>query len=256
MPTKTRTVGANHPSAWPPSPIRLNFGPGNVTHRSWCLGLLAVCLNGAFSACTPLLGWLSTSDLRVAGNLTAYPVPSRRMSLTRVMTAAVLGSVLLTGCFSPDRGTSSRAIDTESGPPVMPAEAKELTEVGAVAFARHFFAQRDYSIFTGHVAPLEALGAPTCVRCASEIQIINTTLLLGARLEGTATTISNMQITGGPSPGPVDLSFVYTDGETTIIAVNGATVERFAGSKDRPGRISLVPNGKSWLVSDFGNVGS
>ena len=171
------------------------------------------------------------------------------------MASVVIGSILLSGCLSPGQVTSSPAIDTESGPPIMPAEAKELTEAGAVAFALHYFAQREYAMTTGHVGPLAALGEPTCARCAGESQFIDEAWLMGNRWEGAATTISKMQITGGQSPGPVDLTFVYAYGETKVIDVNGATVEAFPGSKDRLGRISLVPNGKSWLVSAFGADG-
>ena len=130
---------------------------------------------------TPLLGSVIHSGSRHGPIFRRYPLQSRRMSLTRVMAAVVLASILLSGCLSSARGTSSKAIDTESGPPVMPAEANALTEAGAMAFARHYIAQRDYAFVTGDLAPVDSLRDPSCDSCTSEFQVIDMTWLIGGR---------------------------------------------------------------------------
>lgn len=170
------------------------------------------------------------------------------------MAAVVLGSVLLSGCLSLARGTSNRAIDTESGPPIMPAEAKELTEAGAVAFARHFIAQRDYAIATGDGAPLDALGGPTCESCTTELQVIDMSWTVGRGWQNSATTISSVQLIKGQPPGPVELVVVHSCGESKVFDAKGGTIKVFPAVTDQSGRLSLEPGESSYLVADMNDI--
>ena len=136
----------------------------------------------------------------------------------------------------------------------MPPEASTQTAAGAEAFARHFWAQSDYTIATGDIAPLAALSGPTCIRCEIELQVVKTTRMMGGRWEKTAVTISDVQISEGHPPGPVDLIFIYSVGEMKVFDMNGVTIEMYPGSTGQRSRLSLVPNGQSWLVSDYGAV--
>ena len=179
----------------------------------------------------------------------------RRMSLTRVMAAVALGAVLLSGCLSPAERTSSAAIDTESGPPVMPPEASAQTEAGAAAFARHYIAQRDYAFVTGHLAPVAALRDPSCGSCTNEFQVIDMTWLVGGRWEKRTTIVSSIEITQGQPPGPVDLVVAHSGGDSEVFDNAGGSIEVYPAAKDQAIRLSLVPSGSSWLVSDFDAVG-
>ncbi len=185
----------------------------------------------------------------------APPVQSRCMSLTRVIAAGALGSVLLSGCLSSMERTSSPAIDVDSGVPVMPPEAKAQTDAGAAAFARHFLAMRDYAFATGDLAPLAELGGPTCRSCTTELQVIDMTWMMGGRWEKRATTISNIKISQGQPPGAVDVVVVHSGGESAVFDVKGGRIETYPAAKNHSGRLSLVPSGQSWLVSDLDTGG-
>ena len=200
---------------------------------------------------TPLSTGCSAWAIHRAG----CPVQSRGMSLIRAMAAVVLGSVLLSGYLSSARGASNRAIDTESGPPIMPAEAKELTEAGAVAFARHFIAQRDYAFVTGDLAPVAALRGPSCDSCTSELQMIGMTWSMGGRWEKSATIVSGISITAGQPPGAVELIARHSGGDSEVFDQNGDTIGSYPAVKDQIISLFLAPSGSSWLVSDFAALG-
>ena len=176
------------------------------------------------------------------------------MPLMRVVTAAVLGSALLSGCFSSADGTSSSAIDVESGPLVMPPEAGAQTAAGAEAFARHFLAQRDYAFATGDVAPLTALSGPTCWFCGTELQVIDMSWRVGRGWEKTATTISSIELVAGQPPGPVELVVVYSCGESKVFDVKGGTIQVYPALTNQSGRLSLEPGESSYLVSDMHTI--
>ena len=134
----------------------------------------------------------------------------------------------------------------------MPPEATEQTDAGIAAFVRHFFAQRDYAFATGDVAPLAALGEPTCETCTTAVQLID----MGWKIGGwkkEATAIFNVEVTKGQPPGPVDVIVLLSYGESEVVDVNGVTIEALvlpavANQRDR---LSLEPGESSWLVSEI-----
>ena len=137
----------------------------------------------------------------------------------------------------------------------MPAEAKELTEAGAVAFARHYIAQRDYAFVTGDLAPVASLRGPSCDSCTAELQMIDMTWLMGGRWEKRATIISSIEITAGQFPGAVELIVKHSGGDSKVFDQNGDTIGSYPAVKDQIISIFLAPSGSSWLVSDFAAIG-
>ncbi len=89
-------------------------------------------------------------------------------------------SLLLAGCTGdgdPDPPTSSGPSETASptetlAVPVIPDEAKAETDLGAVAFVKHWFASLNYGYRTGDTEPIRSLSREECLECTDYVSII------------------------------------------------------------------------------------
>ena len=151
---------------------------------------------------------------------------------------------------SPSAGPETAAATA----PVLPAEAREQTAAGAIAFARHYFAVVDYAYATGDTAPLAAVSDPACRPCAGVKDMIDTTVLAGGSWETEPTMVTEVSIPEGEPVGAVNVLLTYSSETARELSAAGDEVRTFTALLDQSEHLVLVPEGSSWLMFDYGDV--
>ena len=112
--------------------------------------------------------------------------------------------------------------------PVLPAEAREQTAGGAIAFVRHYFAVVDYAYATGDTVPLAASSDPACRPCAGVKDMIDSTVLAGGFYVTSATQVTDLRVSDAELTGAAEVLADYSSPDTVAIDSNRNTVRRFA----------------------------
>jgi hypothetical protein len=138
--------------------------------------------------------------------------------------------------------------------PVLPAEAREQTAAGAIAFVRHYFAVVDYAYATGDTAPLAAISDPGCMACAKVKDTINTRITDGGSYQTAATRISDLRVSDTELMDAAEVLAQYSTPATVAIDSNGDTVTRFAPTSDMRASVIVLWLPAGWSTGDFADV--
>ena len=110
-------------------------------------------------------------------------------------------AVLLAGCGSEDprepKGHSTPSATPAATPPTMPAQARENTPAGAIAFVKHYIDVFNYASNTGDVADLQKLSDPECDGCNSYIRLYKGTYAAGGYYRDSDWKLSEFEVRTG-----------------------------------------------------------
>ena len=138
--------------------------------------------------------------------------------------------------------------------PVLPAEGREQTAAGAIAFVRHYFAVVDYAYATGDTAPLAAASDPACLPCAGIKEMVDATTSAGGSYADRKTQLVELTVPDGEPQGAVEVHVRYESDGAIRLDSGGTAVSRLEGARDDRLRIVLVPVESSWLIYDYSEM--
>lgn len=172
----------------------------------------------------------------------------------------VVLSLVLAGCTGDDDpdppATSSGPTETASPTetvalPVLPDEAKAETDLGAVAFVKHWFALLNYGYRTGQTAPLDALTEPECAGCDSFRSTIRQ-----LNVDGSVALSDPLLIETVNSPPPrlgvVTTSVTYRE-RAVEVADATTTVTIGQDTESQLAKASLSWQNGGWLMLELGS---
>lgn len=151
----------------------------------------------------------------------------------RTTTAVVVALLVLLGACSepevlePEPGTSPTA--SVDPAPTMPAQAREDSDEGRVAFVAHWIDTLNYASETGRVAELEEITAESCEGCLEYIDLYRNTYESGGSVRGAAWEIDDLAI---DQRDPSVVFVRYTAGEVRFQASPDSPIEISAPSED------------------------
>jgi hypothetical protein len=149
--------------------------------------------------------------------------------------------------------TVGQTISVPEGPaaalPAMPPEALEMTNEGAVAFVRYWFALANYAVATGDTGPLSLMSAPECDTCADLVQQIADSYASGRLVDNTWTVVNAAVTKRDDNAFGVELTFDQAMG----IEVNAAGVVTEIFPPER-NTLLAVPafQGGRWIMRGIG----
>ena len=132
--------------------------------------------------------------------------------------------------------------------PVLPAEGREQTAAGAIAFVRHYFAVVDYAYATGDTAPLAAASDPKCAACAGVKDMVDSTFVTGGYFDSSTTMVGQLNVSDGEALGAVEVMAVTSEPLTRFLDANGDELRRFEAVQDQKSRVIVVPTEDGWAV--------
>ena len=138
--------------------------------------------------------------------------------------------------------------------PVLPAEAREQTAAGAIAFVRHYFAVVDYAYATGDTAPLATISDPGCLACAKVRDTIDATIADGGSYVTAATQVTDLRVSGIELVDAEEVLADYSTPATLAIDSNGDTVRRFAPTSDMKASVIVLWLPAGWSAGDFADL--
>lgn len=149
---------------------------------------------------------------------------------------------------SPDTETPTARVE-----PTMPAAAKQLTEPGAKAFVKYYYAIINYAWNTGDVGELSSLSEEQCKTCWGYIAQLEKVYGAGGRYETKGDTPD--RITAGPRHTAEQPDFIMRVRQAPGLQFDeaGSIVERLKPFT-RTMRITLVKKFKGWRVLALGEI--
>ena len=161
---------------------------------------------------------------------------------------------------APSGGPSPSAAVTSPSPgqavaaPDLPAEAREQTAAGAIAFVRHYFAVVDYAYATGDTAPLANISDPDCRPCAGIQEMITIAFASGGSYRRSRGVVADLSLANGDPPGPVEIHLTYrSDGAVQLDSLGGE-LRHLQPAVDEPYRVILDPSEGGWLIYDYSEI--
>ena len=167
-------------------------------------------------------------------------MPSR---LLAVSVALALGGFALSGCTSDKKGpttsppsstssVSPSASASESASPAassspsvsIPAEARQNTPEGAVAFVKFYFDQANKAYMTPDATLLPPLGEPGCKSCASLQANAVEYVSLGHRFANPGVELQEVTAVDGGEPGQQMVVFKMHQLAANVVDANNAVV--------------------------------
>ncbi|UER54227.1 hypothetical protein HJG43_06365 [Kineosporiaceae bacterium SCSIO 59966] len=148
---------------------------------------------------------------------------------------------------------TATASETVPAPPEMPAEAKEMTEAGADAFARHWFDVVEYAYATGNAEPLRALADPECEICNASIAEIESKTREGLHFEGVAIEV----LTSAPAPKDsrgVIVTMSVQEVSSQVVTADGEVVEDVPGIEAAPINVYVAESDGGWRIFGIGKI--
>ncbi len=151
----------------------------------------------------------------------------------RTTTAVVVALLVLLGAcqqpevLEPEPGAS--ATSSTSPAPTMPAQAREDSDEGRVAFVAHWIEVLNHTSETGQTSELEEISAESCAGCAEYIDLYRSTYRSGGSVEGARWEIQDLAI---DQQNPSVVFVRYTTGEVRFQASTDAPIEVSAASED------------------------
>lgn len=163
--------------------------------------------------------------------------------------ASFVVALLLGGCAA--SSTTARALPrlTPSVAPVV-RQVDDATPAGAVAFARHFFAQISVAFATADPSLVSSLSAPGCRTCQ---RFITSLTELRDKHERTTPVTFTLRFAEAPATigrtARVDIQ--YDVPASTRYDASGRVVYREAATVRDNATVELVRVGKAWLVAEI-----
>ncbi len=149
--------------------------------------------------------------------------------------------------------TVGQTISVPEGPaaalPAMPPEALEMTNEGAVAFVRYWFALANYAVATGDTGPLSLMSAPECDTCADLVQQIADSYASGRLVDNTWTVVNAAVTKREKNTFGVELTFDQDLG--VEVNPDGVVTEIFPSVR---ATVLAMPffDGDQWLMGGIG----
>ena len=134
--------------------------------------------------------------------------------------------------------------------PVLPAEAREQTAAGAIAFVRHYFAVVDYAYANGDTAPLANISDPECLPCAAIKEMIDATVAAGDSYDVDPTQLLELSVPDGEPRGAVEVHVLHSDTGAIRLDAEGNEVSRLKPTMTERLRVVLVPAESGWRIYD------
>jgi hypothetical protein len=152
------------------------------------------------------------------------------------------------------KSSPSPSVSASPTPPVMPAAAKEKTDQGAAAFARHFVAAINYVARSGDADALLAISSPTCVSCKSIAERGQTTYANGGRIEGEGWKVLRANVAPNQPHTRVFVDLTIRQAPEQVFASPSASPKSFKGGDHT---FSLVLSGRpnGWQATRMDFVG-
>ena len=191
-------------------------------------------------------------------------------ALLAAATAGLLGACTTTGAGpTPTAGGSASGSSQSSGstpssavpttspsnsaalpyPTDVPAEARANTEAGAIAFARHFFAQLNKAYTTPRAGLIAPLSTSTCKSCAAYEEHASTYITQHAHYNMDALQVKSASVSSDTDPAAtLVLDVAIRQLPARLINAQGATVEEY---DDQQATLVLyvVRSGDKWLAN-------
>ena len=187
-----------------------------------------------FAAIALLCGPLSAcaSDVQQP---TTLPAPSEALSPSAAVT-------------SPSAGPDTEAATA----PVLPAEAREQTAAGAIAFVRHYFAVLDYAYATGDTAPLANISDPECQACTGVSKMINQTMANDESYEVTTTQLSGLRVSEAQLVDALEVLVKYSTTGTRTLDRTGKFTVVFPPSASETASFIVFRSITGWSIGEVG----
>ena len=139
--------------------------------------------------------------------------------------------------------------------PVLPAEAREQTAAGAIAFVRHYFAVVDYAYATGDTAPLAAVSDPYCLPCAAIKNMIDTTFADGDSYNRSVFQLTDLSVPDGEPLGAIEVHVRYSASGAIRLDPKGKEISKLEPAISELLRVVLVPVESGWQMYDSSEIG-
>jgi hypothetical protein len=139
--------------------------------------------------------------------------------------------------------------------PTPPAEASEHTDLGAIAFAKHFVEVLNYTAASGDTSQLSAISSTRCTTCRQIIELTREAYANGGYIRGRGWTVMTQSVF---RPGSSGMRIVRLDVDTAAQTVKRSSEEPAARVERGHGAVSirLQPSGASWTVMAMERVAS
>lgn len=181
----------------------------------------------------------------------------RRQTLAAVIGVLCFGVAGCGGSAEPQplpRPTASLSPSPSATPPVMPAAAKEKTDEGAVAFARHFVAAINYVAKSGDGHALLSLSDSACKSCKSIAQRGESTYAKGGHIEGVGWTILKANVAPRQPRSRVFVDLTIRQAPERVFASASASPQNFKGG-DHTFNLVLAGTSDGWQATSLDLVG-
>jgi hypothetical protein len=183
----------------------------------------------------------------------APPLPATSVAETASQTEVTGSSSSAASPTGPVTPTVGQTISVPEGPaaalPAMPPEALEMTNEGAVAFVRYWFALANYAVATGDTGPLSLMSAPECDTCADLVQQIADSYASGRLVDNTWTVVNAAVTKREKNTFGVELTFDQDLG--VEVNPDGVVTEIFPSVR---ATVLAMPffDGDQWLMGGIG----
>lgn len=150
---------------------------------------------------------------------------------------------------------AATATPTESAPapPEMPAEAREMTEAGADAFARYWFDVVEYAYATGNTEPLRVLAEPECEICNASIEEIEDRAQRKLTTEGLTIEVLTSAAAPQDERGVV-VTMSVTESASKVVDADGGVHEESPGSGRIAVNVYVANTGNAWRLFEIGVI--
>jgi hypothetical protein len=136
-------------------------------------------------------------------------------------------------------------------PPALPAEAAEITRVGAGEFVRHYFQVLPYAFATGHVEPLAEISADNCIGCQRSIENVRETYAAGNHFVFGETTLHGAESLTIEPAEYAEVFVLFSSEDTEEVAPDGTVVSTIPGKDNRRMQFILENADGRWLVREI-----
>ncbi len=143
---------------------------------------------------------------------------------------------------------ASRVATSTSGPPSVPADAKDASAAGATSFVKYWFSALTYASTTGNTAPFQAASAPDCQACTAALQTIRTAWQNGGRLRGGEFTVRSASTDGFFTVDHPLVGVVFDRSPRSTLDSTGTERNSLAGATFASCRLVLVRTTNGWLI--------
>lgn len=177
----------------------------------------------------------------------AQPEASPPPSLTKTVTAtpATAPTPTVTASATPGRLVTPRVA------PTMPAEAKDLTAEGALAFTQYWFDVMNWMIVTNDEGPFTRASSVDCAFCDDMRSAVREDAENGIRTEGALIRVNAINSPSVVNLGRTEVEVNFDQEEERQTGPSGSFT--YPGNTDVSRVVILVADGDGWMVLGLGS---